>query len=79
MARNERKQRFILTDQLGYRNYGQTKDLVRQLSRAHNILKVIIDTEHKYTIQERSALIMVWTSIRSILANIMSSTFNATS
>ena len=31
LAKNKKKQRMILTEELGYRDHGQTKDLVRQM------------------------------------------------
>ena len=51
-----------------YLDHSQTKDLVRRFSRLYNILKAISEAEGEHPSQERSALILLWTYFRIIVA-----------
>ena len=70
---------MILTEELNNRNHAQTKDIVRRMSRMHNLLRLIKESEQEHSPQERSALILVWTNFCTIVANILNETFQNTS
>ena len=71
LARNKKKQRMILTEDLNYKDHALTKEIVRRMSRMYNLLHLIKDSEQEDPPQERSALILVWTNFRTIVANIL--------
>ena len=41
LAKNKKKQRMILTEDLNYRDHALTKDIVRKISRMYNLLHMI--------------------------------------
>ena len=66
---------MILTEELNYRDHAQTKDLVWKISRMHNLLRFIKESEQEHPPQESSNLILVWTNFRTIVANSLNKTF----
>ena len=79
LAKNKKKQRMILTEDLNYRDHALTKDIVRKISRMYNLLHMIKNSEQEDPPQERSALILVWTNIRTTVANILNNKLQTTS
>ena len=70
---------MILTEDLNYRDHALTKDIVRKMSCMYNLLHMIKSSEQEDPPQERSALILVWTNFRTIVANILNNKLQTTS
>ena len=76
LARDSRGQRHILTDQMGYWDHAETKNLFWLFRRLRNILNLISEAKGQHPTQERSAMVMVWTNFRIIVANTMTTSFH---